>query len=110
MQVGCHPLHKQQAEVKRLSCLIYAECTLRQCHSWGRATKSVYGEEHRSSNTVSDRKGRLNSSKAITKIKGILKLNGDCPCQNEKAENAHILAAGPARKSSDFPVAGFFIF
>lgn len=32
------------------------------------------------------------------------------PCQIEKPEHAHILTAGPARKRSDFHVAGIFIF
>lgn len=97
---GCHALSMQNAHG---SGVIY--------HSCGAGIpKSACGKEKRHSNAVTDRKRRLNSSKAITKINGILKLNGDCPCQIEKPENAHILTAGPARKRSDFHVAGFFTF
>lgn len=60
------------------------------------------------SQTASER--RLNSSEAITKINGILKLNGDCPCQIEKPKNVHILTAGLARKRSYFHVDACFIF
>lgn len=107
------PVHAQQAEVKRLSCLSVQNVQRSGvvCHSRGVGIpKSACGEEQRGSNAVTDRKRRLNSSKAITKINGILKLNGDCPCQIEKPENAHILTTGPARKRSDFYVVGFFVF
>lgn len=85
LQVDCHPLCTLQAEVKRLSCLIYADCTLRWCHVHSykaELPKSACGKEYRNSKIVIGRKRRLNSSKAITKINGVLKLNGDCPLSN----------------------------
>ena len=74
-----------------------------RCHSYRAGLpKSVCGKEHGDSNTVTDGKVRLDGSRAITEINGILKLNGDCPCQNEKPKNAHMLASGSARKRTDF--------
>lgn len=89
---GCHVLSMQNVHHGGI-----------RCHSYRAGLpKSVCGKEHWDSNTVTDRKGRLNGSRAITKINGFLKLYGDCPCQNEKPKNAHMLASGSARKRTDF--------
>lgn len=58
VQVSCHHLRAQQAEVKRLSCLIYAECTYTVIifHSCGAGLpKSVCVKKYRNSNTVTDK-------------------------------------------------------
>lgn len=97
---GCHVLSTQNGQ-----------CGGGRCHSYRAGLpKAVCGKEHRDRNPVTGGKGRLSGSRAITKINGILKLNGDCPCQNEKPGNAHMLASGSAGKRTDFYVTGFFIF
>lgn len=97
---GCHALSMQNVH-----------CSGVMCRSSGAGSpKSVCGKEQRCVMLSQTGKEDSVSSKAITKINGILKLNGDCPCQIEKPENAHILTTGPARKRSDFHVVGFFIF
>lgn len=47
-------------------------------------------------------KGTLDGSRAINEINGILKLNGDCPCQNEKPKNAHVSFWVCGGKRTDF--------
>lgn len=53
------------------------------CHSCrARLPKSARGKEHSNSKTVIGKNRGRNSSEAISKINGVLKLNGDCPLSN----------------------------